>query len=48
MHLDDKGAGYRLDRAGAVTLFIDHMSHKWVAGENEGIDHIGVRFLRAF
>lgn len=41
--------GYRLNPADAVTLFIDHMSHKWViGGENEGIDHIGVRFLRSF
>lgn len=41
--------GYRLSQADAVTLFIDHMSHKWVVGgENEGLDHIGVRFLRAF
>lgn len=41
--------GYRLNRADAVTLFIDHMSHKWVVGgENEGLDHIGVRWLRTF
>jgi lipid A 3-O-deacylase len=41
--------GYRLDSARAVTLFVDHMSHKWVVGgENEGLDHIGVRFLRGF
>jgi len=41
--------GYRLDPARSVTLFLDHMSHKWVVGgENEGLDHIGMRFLRAF
>lgn len=41
--------GYRLNPVDAVTLFIDHMSHKYViGGENEGLDHIGVRFLRSF
>ncbi|MFN3545701.1 MAG: acyloxyacyl hydrolase [Thiobacillus sp.] len=41
--------GYRLNPTDAVTLFIDHMSHKWVVGgENEGLDHVGVRFMRAF
>jgi len=41
--------GYRLDAKSAVSLFYDHMSHKGlISGENEGIDHIGLRYLRAF
>jgi lipid A 3-O-deacylase len=41
--------GYRLSPAKSVTLLLDHMSHKWIiGGENEGIDHIGVRYLRAW
>lgn len=41
--------GYRLDERSAVTLFVDHMSHKWVIpGENEGIEHTGLRYLRSF
>jgi lipid A 3-O-deacylase len=28
-----------------VSLFYDHISHKWILpGENEGIDHIGIRY----
>lgn len=42
-------AGYRLSPATALSLFYDHMSHRWlVGGENEGLDHIGVRYLRRF
>lgn len=38
--------GYRVSRSASVSLFFDHMSHKWVvAGENEGLDHIGLRYL---
>lgn len=41
--------GYRLSPRASIGLFYDHMSHKWVVeGENEGLDHIGVRYLRAF
>jgi len=41
--------GYRLDRESAISLYYDHMSHKWLfGGENEGIDHIGVRYIRSF
>ena len=41
--------GYRISPAGSVSLFYDHMSHKWiVAGENEGLDHIGLRYLSTF
>ena len=36
--------GYFRERHG-VSLFYDHMSHKHVLpGENEGIDHIGLRY----
>lgn len=42
-------AGYRIGPHATVSLLYDHMSHKWiVSGENEGIDHIGLRYLRAF
>lgn len=41
--------GYRLSPRAAIGLFYDHMSHKWVVeGENEGLDHIGMRYLHAF
>jgi lipid A 3-O-deacylase len=41
--------GYRLNPGKSVTLLVDHMSHKWIiGGENEGIDHIGVRYSRAW
>lgn len=41
--------GYRLDRKTAISLYYDHMSHKAViSGENEGIDHTGLRYMRAF
>lgn len=41
--------GYRTGRGTAVSLFVDHMSHKWVIpGENEGLDHIGLRYLRPY
>ncbi len=41
--------GYYLDSETAVSLFFDHQSHKWlVEGENEGIDHLGLRYRRPF
>ena len=41
--------GYRLSGRSALTLFSDHMSHKWVIpGENEGLEHTGLRYLRSF
>lgn len=41
--------GYRLDALAALSLFYDHMSHKGViGGENEGIDHTGLRYLQKF
>lgn len=41
--------GYRIDDRSAVSLYYDHMSHKWlISGENEGIDHTGLRYLLAF
>jgi hypothetical protein len=41
--------GYRASAAASVSLLFDHMSHKWiVSGENEGLDHVGLRYLRAF
>lgn len=41
--------GYRLDKKSAVSLYYDHMSHKWIiGGENEGLDHTGLRYLRSF
>lgn len=40
---------YRLTPSASLGLLYDHMSHKWVVpGENEGLDHIGVRYHRAF
>jgi lipid A 3-O-deacylase len=42
-------AGYRISPDQSVSFFYDHMSHKWImAGENEGIDHIGLRYRLAF
>lgn len=41
--------GYRLDNKSAISLYYDHMSHKWIIpGENEGIDHTGLRYMRSF
>lgn len=41
--------GYRIAPDQSISLFYDHMSHKWmIEGENEGIDHIGLRYLLAF
>jgi lipid A 3-O-deacylase len=41
--------GYRASADASVSLLFDHMSHKWiVSGENEGLDHVGLRYLRAF
>ncbi|HWR76191.1 MAG TPA: acyloxyacyl hydrolase [Thiobacillus sp.] len=41
--------GYRLSSAASASLFVDHMSHKGIiGGENEGLDHIGVRYLRSY
>jgi lipid A 3-O-deacylase len=42
-------AGFRLNPHAAVSLYTDHMSHKWlIGGENEGIEHAGVRYLRSY
>jgi lipid A 3-O-deacylase len=42
-------AGYRVSPVASVSILFDHMSHKWlVAGENEGLDHVGLRYLRAY
>ena len=41
--------GYYLTSGHAVSLYWDHMSHKWVVeGENEGLDHLGLRYQRPF
>lgn len=40
---------YRISPVESVSLLYDHMSHKWIIdGENEGLDHIGVRYLRSY
>lgn len=37
--------GMRIDQKRALTLYYDHMSHQGlIGGENEGIDHIGLRY----
>jgi lipid A 3-O-deacylase len=42
-------AGYRLSSDASVSLYLDHMSHNWlIGGENEGLDHAGVRYLRSY
>lgn len=42
-------AGYRISPVASVSLLYDHMSHKWIVdGENEGLDHIGLRYLRSY
>ncbi|HEY0663037.1 MAG TPA: acyloxyacyl hydrolase [Thiobacillaceae bacterium] len=42
-------AGYRIGPDAALTVYLDHMSHKWlIGGENEGLDHTGVRYLRYY
>lgn len=42
-------AGYRLPGEAALSLYYDHMSHKWIiGGENEGLDHIGIRYRRPY
>ncbi len=41
--------GYKLKPDTSLALLVDHMSHKWVIeGENEGLDHIGLRYIKAF
>lgn len=41
--------GYRLSPISSVSVLFDHMSHRWlVPGENEGLDHIGVRYRWAY
>lgn len=38
--------GYRIGSGASLSLFFDHLSHKWIiSGENEGLDHVGVRYL---
>lgn len=40
---------YRISPAASLSLFFDHLSHKWiVGGENEGLDHVGLRYLRPY
>jgi lipid A 3-O-deacylase len=40
---------YRISPVASLSLLYDHMSHKWIiGGENEGLDHIGVRYLRSY
>lgn len=40
---------YRISPVASVSLLYDHMSHKWITGgENEGLDHIGLRYLRTY
>jgi lipid A 3-O-deacylase len=40
--------GYFADKQG-VSVFYDHMSHKGILpGENEGIDHVGIRYHMLF
>lgn len=42
-------AGFNFTRQDAVTVFYDHMSHGNLFNvENEGIDHVGLRFMHAF
>lgn len=37
--------GYKIGEDNAVSFFYDHMSHrKILPGENEGVDHIGLRY----
>jgi lipid A 3-O-deacylase len=41
--------GYRVGAGASLSLYFDHLSHKWlVGGENEGLDHVGVRYLRPY
>jgi hypothetical protein len=41
--------GFSFKSNHAISLFYDHMSHKGVlGGENEGIDHIGLRYHYTF
>jgi lipid A 3-O-deacylase len=41
--------GYYLSGDTAVSLHYDHMSHKGIiSGENEGIEHMGLRYRRPF
>jgi len=42
-------AGYQFSPDASVSLYLDHMSHKWIiGGENEGLDHTGVRYLWSY
>jgi lipid A 3-O-deacylase len=42
-------AGMRIGGKQAITLFYDHMSHfEILADENEGIDHVGIRYHLRF
>jgi len=41
--------GYYVSPEAAVSLHYDHMSHKGIiSGENEGIDHLGIRYRHPF
>ena len=42
-------AGYRVSPDASVSLYYSHMSHKWIiGGENEGLEHVGLRYRRPF
>ncbi len=41
--------GFKIGEHHAVSFFYDHVSHKrLLPGENEGLDHVGVRYRFAF
>lgn len=41
--------GYKLKDNSGISLYYDHMSHQHLLhGENEGIDHIGLRYIHFF
>lgn len=42
-------AGYRAGPDATVSFYYDHMSHKSIiGGENEGLEHIGLRYRRPY
>ncbi len=42
-------AGYHFSANQSISVLFDHMSHKWIMnGENEGVDHVGLRYQVAF
>lgn len=36
--------GWRIDGHHAVSVFFDHVSNAWLAGPNEGMDTLGIRY----